>query len=798
MKIAGSCALLIGALAVGTAQEPKKGPSAPSGVGAGTVARLGQTRLRHAQPATCVAFAVDGKTVFTGGEDGTVRAWSVETGAQTAVAERPGTAVRALALTAAGKRLVADFGDALRFYDPGTLGETAAHAHSAPARFALSADGRFVCSVDALGGAVVEEIETGLPQLFVEGARLCAFRPDGRALAVGGAGGEAVVYQLAGGKPLLRAAHEGTVTGVAFSPSGKRLAVAWRTKVGDAVARVYAGDDPKPAAEVPGAGALAGWVSETALACGGDAGAGVYDLARRAWVGRVPDATGPFAVSPDGTKLAALGSGLRVRLWDITSGKQLHSEDDTFPEPALLAGTADGRGMFLLAGEAAYHWDTGTTRARAAGALPGRAVAAAAAGGKLLVATPEALLLYDGFDRARPLPKVPTRTFPGRARVVALAATGARLAWATDAGKVLVSGTDGADRREVPLGTTSAVYALAFDPAGERLGVLGRDAHFRVWDVTAVVPKPLWKARVQRGQRGAVAFAPDGRTVAVGSTAQVLVFDAAAGPDPDEARPALYHLDRYSDAGHVHHLAFSPDGRALVLGSAGHCGRVEVWDVATRELVRTFSTGYGGIARLCVFPDGSRAASAGAEEAVTVWDLTYRAHKPAPSARELQVAWAELESPRAAVGVPAARRLAAGGDAAAEVIARGAKQMGEVRARIKARVADLGSSDFATREAASRELVAYGVRALPALAAAIESDDPEVRNRADYALKQLGARGFVVPAHGLAGDELRMVRAVQALEEIGTAAARRLLAEIGASGGRAGADAKAALARLKK
>ena len=34
-------------------------------------ARLGQTRLRHADKPTCVAFAPDGKTFITGGDDGT-------------------------------------------------------------------------------------------------------------------------------------------------------------------------------------------------------------------------------------------------------------------------------------------------------------------------------------------------------------------------------------------------------------------------------------------------------------------------------------------------------------------------------------------------------------------------------------------------------------------------------------------------------------------------------------------------------------------------------------------------------
>ena len=51
--------------------------------------------------------------------------------------------------------------------------------------------------------------------------------------------------------------------------------------------------------------------------------------------------------------------------------------------------------------------------------------------------------------------------------------------------------------------------------AGDRLGVLGRDPFLRVWDVSAGAGevKEVWKARVQRGLKGAVAFIPDGKWV---------------------------------------------------------------------------------------------------------------------------------------------------------------------------------------------------------------------------------------------------------------------------------------------
>lgn len=800
MKFALALAALCAPLCAALAQEPKKAdPPKGDGLAPGAVARLGQSRLRHSQPPTCALFAPDGQTFYTGGEDGTLRAWRVDTGAQVGLVEHAGRAVHSLRLTAGGKQLIADFGDLLRVYELPALREVRTLPYANRTRYAISGDGKYVCTAVATGSAVVDDTSTGLQQLAVEDAHALDFRPDGRALAVGGAKGDVTVYLVVGGKPILEVKQTGTVTGVAFSPNGKRLAVAWRSPAGDAV-RVYDGTDSKPVVEVKGAHTLGAWLSDSVIACGGEGGSGAYDLTKKEWRGRIKEATGPFAVSPDGTKLAAIGTGLRVRLWDVPSAQQLHAKDDTFPEPALLAGTGDGRTLFLVAGASVYRWDTRAATAQETGALPGRATFAATNGTALLVSTPDALYLYAPFDPAKALPAKPARTFAdtANARAVALSANGKQVAWATEAGKVFVADADGTARREVPLGTASAVFALGFNPAGDRLGVLGRDAHFRVWNVAATEPKAVWKARVQRGQKGAIAFAPDGKTVAIGSTAQLLAFDASDGTDPDEQRKPLFQFERYTDEGQVHHLAYTPDGRALVIGSTGYYGRVEVWDVATRGLVRAFSTGYGGISRLCVFPDGARAASAGAEEAVTVWDLTQRAGKAEPKASELLTAWAQLEAPKAEVSWPAVRALAAAGDRGTEVLARGAKELVETRGRIKELIADLGSAQFSTREAASRDLLALGVRALPAVTAATKSDDPEVRDRAIEVLKKLNGRGQTVPAHGLAGDDLRMVRAVHALELIGTKAAKELLAVIAETGGAPAADAKAALARLKK
>ncbi len=786
-----------GVLSCGLALAEPMPDTRPGGLPEGAVARLGQTRLRHAEPPTCVAFAPDGKTFVTGGQDGSVRAWSVATGDMVAIAQKPAMGVAVLRYTHGGTKLAVHHGteSVIRFLDPKTLRETGSAPFVNKHRFGFSADGKLMMTSDAVGNAVVTEVESDLPKLEVTGADRFDFRPDGKAVAVGDSKGNVTVHLVTGGKPTFAIKGLGAVYGLAYSADGKRLAVGARSAEGDDTVRVYENSAEKPVAEIAGMNLPREWIGTDAIAVGNGTDAGVYDLKKKDWTGRVRGTPGEFAVSPDGTKLAATGNGgLRVRLWDLTTGKQMHAENDSFPDPALMVGSADGKSLFLLATDTAYLWTVGAESAKTVGTLPGLAVSAAATGGTLVVATPDAVIVYANFDPTKPLAAKPTTTFAksAGAKVVTVSPDGKRVAWAVEGGQVTVAdAADAKPRAELPI-TTTTVMALAFNPKGDGLAVLGRDTFLRLWglnDKDAEV-KELWKARLGRGQRAAITFSPDGKLVAAASLAQVPVFNTADGTE-------VFKADRYSEDGYAQHATFSPDSRLLIFGSSGTSGRVEVWEMATRGLVRKFSTGYGGITRVCVFPDGTKLASAGAEEAVTVWDLTYRTDKTAPKANELVTAWAALDSD-AAVGYPAIKLLASAGDRGTDTIARGTKDLLLTQRKIKEWVDDLGSQTFTIREVASKELISLGASALPAVSAATLSEDPEVRDRALEVLRKLQAKGQSAPARGLAGDALRLVRAVQALEEIGTAQAKSLLNEIATAGGAPADEAKAALARLKK
>ncbi len=73
-------------------------------------------------------------------------------------------------------------------------------------------------------------------------------------------------------------------------------------------------------------------------------------------------------------------------------------------------------------------------------------------------------------------------------------------------------------------------------------------------------------------------------------------------------------------------------------------------------------------------------------------------------------------------------------------------------------VKDLGSDEYATREAASKAIVKFGSKALKQLKAALESKDAEVVQRADAAIKEIGQSGASPAVAGL-----RKIRAASLL-----------------------------------
>jgi hypothetical protein len=240
-------------------------------------------------------------------------------------------------------------------------------------------------------------------------------------------------------------------------------------------------------------------------------------------------------------------------------------------------------------------------------------------------------------------------------------------------------------------------------------------------------------------------------------------------------------------------VRFSPDGRTL----ASVCSdrTVRLWEVSTGQERHRFEGHRHAIFALDFSRDGQRLASAGYDATALIWDvlgtLGGDREQAAPLAeKELARQWTELgEEKDAARSYQAMRRLLRDPAGTMRLFQAKLRSVPATDgARIARWIADLDSAEFAVREKAMRELTQRGEAVEVALRKVLE-DRPslEVRQRIKLLLDKLQG------AH-----RLRMLRAVEVAEYLGTADARRLLEALaeGAPEARLTQEANASLGRL--
>ncbi len=112
---------------------------------------------------------------------------------------------------------------------------------------------------------------------------------------------------------------------------------------------------------------------------------------------------------------------------------------------------------------------------------------------------------------------------------------------------------------------------------------------------------------------GSIAYAPDGKLVAVGGYQEVRLIDAASGK-------LQATLSGHADL--VRSLAFSPDGKWLAAagGLPARSGEIKIWEVATHQLVRAIGGHNDNIYSVAVSPDGKLLASGSYDKLVKLWD----------------------------------------------------------------------------------------------------------------------------------------------------------------------------------
>ena len=154
-----------------------------------------------------------------------------------------------------------------------------------------------------------------------------------------------------------------------------------------------------------------------------------------------------------------------------------------------------------------------------------------------------------------------------------------------------------------------AVSAVAYSPDGKTLAIGGSHAApIELWDLAGQSSEP------RRLGDGAVAvfslaFSPDGRFLATGGRdGAVKLWNAASGQ---------VLLESPGDDNAVAAIAFSP-GRRIV-ASGGVDGTIALWDVIAGEEIRAWTGHRDAVHSLAFAPDGLTLVSAGGDGLMKLW-----------------------------------------------------------------------------------------------------------------------------------------------------------------------------------
>jgi WD40 repeat protein len=627
-------------------------PHLPANLPPNVTRVLGESRMRHADRVSALVYSPDGTRLASCSKDGTVRVWDLGNGRE--VAAYRGHADQADDPTKGGTNVIG-------------VADVAFHPTD-PKRVA-SASGNQVHLWDA---------DTGKPGKTLlslgkndKPVKALAFRPDGKALAVGSDDGVLRVVDTESGKVTYTSPpRNARIEKVAYSPNGKLVAV------GDSnsFAAVYAPGQPNPVvmtAQVVGQGVVAGVAftpdGGAVFTCGTDGKA-------RLTAGPKPDGSAAanattelrkfegharavhgLAAAPDGSVLVTGGEDKTVRVWEVATGKQLRSLQGHLATVTAVAVRPDGAQAASGSEDGAIRvWDLGedqhTAKADAADSLwavafspDGKRVAAAGADKAVRVYDPETGKLLATLTGAKSA--ITSLAFlPDSNRLVAAGADQVLVVWDVDQGKpagelaghesAVLSVAAAADGKLVVSGSAdktargfdpgagkqvwkwegkSAVCAVAVRKGNTSAAVGSADGSLSALDLSGPAPKAVTQPAHVAGV-SCVAYSPDGsRLASVGGDGVLRVWTVGA----DGNFAPLVRFDPPAGKPGVPPsaltgVAFSPDGRYVAAVGADATARV--WDVQTKSEVRGLRGHTDWATAVAFSPDGRYLASVGVEK----------------------------------------------------------------------------------------------------------------------------------------------------------------------------------------